>query len=149
MFQFHQRFTSSCCAWRSQKPKSAKRHWRLDCLFVLLGSAPVKATRKHVGEIDSIHVSVVFITRRKLAKPDLSSRKFATFSPEPRGTSIRRSSLLPGPSKRRGSWNYRRVTAGGGTNETMSFVSNFLNRFLFIQQQMLNSPSLELPTKSV
>jgi len=29
-----------------------KRHWWLDCLFALLGSAHVKALHKHVGEID-------------------------------------------------------------------------------------------------
>ncbi len=34
-------------------PKSAKRHWWLDCLFALLGSECVKASCKHVGEIDS------------------------------------------------------------------------------------------------
>jgi len=33
-------------------PKSANRHWSLDCLFALLGSVHVKASRKHVGEIN-------------------------------------------------------------------------------------------------
>jgi len=32
--------------------EKAKRHCRLDCLFVLLGYAHVKAACKHVGEID-------------------------------------------------------------------------------------------------
>ncbi len=29
-----------------------KRHWWLDCIFVLLGSALIKAVNKHVGEIN-------------------------------------------------------------------------------------------------
>jgi len=33
-------------------PKSAERHWWLDWIFTLLGSTDVKASRKHVGEID-------------------------------------------------------------------------------------------------
>ncbi len=32
--------------------KSTKRHWWLDCLFALYGSALVKAEGKHVGEIN-------------------------------------------------------------------------------------------------
>jgi hypothetical protein len=32
--------------------KSTKRHWWLDCLFVILRRAHVKDARKHVGEID-------------------------------------------------------------------------------------------------
>jgi len=38
-------------------PKSAKRHWWLDCLFACLGSEHVKALRKHVGEIDPLSVT--------------------------------------------------------------------------------------------
>jgi len=30
-------------------PKSAKRHWWLDCLYALLGSTSVKASCKNVG----------------------------------------------------------------------------------------------------
>jgi len=33
-------------------PNCVKRHWWLDCLIVLLGFAYIKASRKHVGEID-------------------------------------------------------------------------------------------------
>jgi len=32
--------------------KSTKRYWQLDWIFMLLGSACVKAAHKHVGEID-------------------------------------------------------------------------------------------------
>jgi len=35
-------------------PKRAKRHWQLDCLSALFGSAHVKAACKHVCEIDPI-----------------------------------------------------------------------------------------------
>ncbi len=48
--RFHQRFMSSFYSLRS---KSAKRHCWLDCLFSILWSAPLKAARKHVGEINS------------------------------------------------------------------------------------------------
>ncbi len=44
---FHQGFMISFYMRRSQK-----RHWRLDCLFGLLGSVWMKALHKHVGEID-------------------------------------------------------------------------------------------------
>jgi len=39
-------------AFALKDPKSTKRHWWLDCHFALLGSLPVKAFRKHVGEIE-------------------------------------------------------------------------------------------------
>ncbi len=39
-------------AFAHADPKSVKRHWWLDCLIALLGSARVKAVHKHVGEID-------------------------------------------------------------------------------------------------
>jgi len=42
---FHQRFTRV-------DPKSAKRHWWLGCIFMLLGSALIKGACKHVCEID-------------------------------------------------------------------------------------------------
>jgi len=32
-------------------PKSTKRHWSLNCLFAILGSACLKAVLKHDGEI--------------------------------------------------------------------------------------------------
>jgi len=35
-------------AFERKDPKSAKRHWQLDCFWE---SLPVKALRKHVGEI--------------------------------------------------------------------------------------------------
>jgi len=35
-----------------QDPRSAKRHWQLDCVFTLLGSAGVKDVHKYVGKID-------------------------------------------------------------------------------------------------
>jgi len=35
-------------------PKSAKRHWWLDCPFALMGSALAKAVRKHVCEMDPL-----------------------------------------------------------------------------------------------
>jgi hypothetical protein len=38
--KFHQRFMSSFCACTSQK---RKKDLQLDCLFALLGSAPIKA----------------------------------------------------------------------------------------------------------
>jgi len=41
--QFHQRFTHSFYARRSQK---CKKDWQLDCFFTLLGSARVKAVRR-------------------------------------------------------------------------------------------------------
>ena len=47
--QFHQHSTSSFYACRSQKRKKDRQ---LKLLFALLGSARVKAARKHVGEID-------------------------------------------------------------------------------------------------
>jgi len=39
-------------AFTCADPKSAKRHWWLDCIFALLGSWQIKAARKHVGEIN-------------------------------------------------------------------------------------------------
>jgi len=42
-------WTAFICA----DPKSSKRHWWLNCLFGLLGSAFVKAACKHVDEIAS------------------------------------------------------------------------------------------------
>ncbi len=39
-------------AFMQTDPKSTKRHWWLDCLFALLGSAPIKVARKNVGEIE-------------------------------------------------------------------------------------------------
>jgi len=33
-------------------PETSKRHWRLDCLFVLLGSMHIKVVSKDVDEID-------------------------------------------------------------------------------------------------
>ena len=47
--QFHQHFTSSFYASRSQK---LKKRSQIKQLFVLLGPAWVKGTRKHVDEID-------------------------------------------------------------------------------------------------
>jgi len=44
---FHQCFTSS---FTHADPKSAKKHWWLDCLL-LLGYLHIKAAHKHVGEI--------------------------------------------------------------------------------------------------
>jgi len=41
--QFHQHFTHSFCMHRSQK---CKKDWQLDCIFVLLGSVPIKAANK-------------------------------------------------------------------------------------------------------
>ncbi len=45
--QFHQH------SFLRADPKSAKRYSRHQCLFALLGSLNVKASRKNVGEIDS------------------------------------------------------------------------------------------------
>ncbi len=39
-------------AFTCADPKSAKRYWWLDCLFVLFGFGHIKASIKHVGEID-------------------------------------------------------------------------------------------------
>ena len=47
--QFHQQFTSSFYAGRSQKRKKDKQHKQL---FALSGSSGVKAAPKHVDEID-------------------------------------------------------------------------------------------------
>ncbi len=41
-------------AFVSADPKSAERHWWLDCLFVLLGTACIKAACEYVGEMDPI-----------------------------------------------------------------------------------------------
>jgi len=46
--QFHQHFTCN------KDPKSARRHWWLDCLFSYLGSERIEILRKHVGEIDPL-----------------------------------------------------------------------------------------------
>ncbi len=43
--QFHQRFTSSFCACRSRKRK------KFDCLFALLGSAPIKAAGRKLMKL--------------------------------------------------------------------------------------------------
>jgi hypothetical protein len=40
-------------AFMGTDPKSTKRHWRLDWIFALLGSAQVKAACKHVCKIDT------------------------------------------------------------------------------------------------
>jgi len=47
--QFHQHFTA---AFTPADPKSAKYTVKSSVFFMLLGSALVKAERKHVGEID-------------------------------------------------------------------------------------------------
>ena len=47
--QFHQQFTSSFYACRSQK---CKKDSQLKKLFALLGSACIKAALKHLDEID-------------------------------------------------------------------------------------------------
>jgi len=48
---FHQCFTSS---FYMQRSKKRIKHWWLDSLFALLGSARVKAACKHFGEIDLV-----------------------------------------------------------------------------------------------
>ncbi len=48
--QYQQHFTNSFYTLRSQKCK--KKHWRLECLFVLSESLCVKAVHKHVGKIE-------------------------------------------------------------------------------------------------
>jgi len=39
-------------AFALEDPKRAKRHWWHECLFVLLWSSRIKASSKHVVEID-------------------------------------------------------------------------------------------------
>jgi hypothetical protein len=49
---FPQRITSSFFEQRSQK---RKKHWWLDCLFVLLGSSSGQAARKTLGKTTDTH----------------------------------------------------------------------------------------------
>ena len=68
---------------------------------------------------------MVFITRRKLAKPDLSFKKFEIFCQEPKDFSIPKTLWPPGQSRKRGSLSCPRAMGGGGMNVIMNFVSNF------------------------
>jgi len=55
----------------SQIPKMQKRHWQLDCLFALLGSAGVKVACKHAGKIDPRFRSLCRL--HKFVSPDLAT----------------------------------------------------------------------------
>jgi len=39
-------------AFEHKDPKSAKRHWQLDCLLAFLGSSYLKVALRHVDEIN-------------------------------------------------------------------------------------------------
>jgi len=52
-----------CAAFTLTYPQSAKRHWRLESLFSLLGSVRVKVARKHVDEIDPWGLNFINVLR--------------------------------------------------------------------------------------
>jgi len=57
-----------CSAFTSADPKSSKGYWQHNWIFMLLGSAGVRAAHKLVGEIDPCTLKLIGFLDRKNRK---------------------------------------------------------------------------------